>query len=506
MTLRTGNTNAARRVEDTSPPPWWRWRTRSRAARCIRFVEEYLVVPKGHGAGLPVSLARFQKELLAELLDVEDVRSAVVSMPRGQGKSTLVAAVALWAVFDDEHSPQVPVVATTVQQAIRTVYSTAARMAEVSPELAGRSIPYSAIGATRLYVPYNNGTLLPLAADPDGLQGLDPSFAVVDEVGFVDQELWDAMVLASGKRPRSLVLGIGTPNVDLAGAMFELRKKHRAGVDLPGFRYIEFAADEGCDIGDRDQWRTANPALGAGFLAEDALEMAAATSPEASFRVFRLGQWVAGVQSWLGEHGRELWASLADPHDLAARSPTWLGVDIGLKRDSSAVVAAQRRPDGRIHVTARIWAPPDDGEGRLDVTDVMAHVRDLAARFDVQAVTYDPRFFDLAAQQLLDEGYAMVEFPQVLERMTPAVADTYDAIRRGELSHDSDPAFDAHVLAAQARFNERGFTLSKSRSRDRIDACVAMAMAVTAAVAMPAKPKRKPRIFTLAPLAQEATT
>ena len=40
------------------------------------------------------------------------------------------------------------------------------------------------------------------------------------------------------------------------------------------------------------------------------------------------------------------------------------------------------------------------------------------------------------------------------------------------------PGFDAQILAAVARLNERGFTLSKGKSRGRIDAAVALALAV----------------------------
>jgi phage terminase large subunit-like protein len=104
-------------------------------------------------------------------------------------------------------------------------------------------------------------------------------------------------------------------------------------------------------------------------------------------------------------------------------------------------------------------------------------VRDLAAAYDLQGAAYDPRFFDLPAQMLADEGYPMLEFPQSVERLSPAVGETFEAVKRGELSHDGDEAFEAQVLNAVARYNERGFMLAKSKSKDRIDAAVALCMA-----------------------------
>jgi phage terminase large subunit-like protein len=102
----------------------------------------------------------------------------------------------------------------------------------------------------------------------------------------------------------------------------------------------------------------------------------------------------------------------------------------------------------------------------------------LCDDYDVEGVFYDPRLFEFPAQALTDEGLPMLEFPQSVERMTPAVGAVYDAIKSGGLSHDGDQIFEDQVLNAVARMNERGFTLAKSKSKDRIDAAVAMALAV----------------------------
>ena len=76
----------------------------------------------------------------------------------------------------------------------------------------------------------------------------------------------------------------------------------------------------------------------------------------------------------------------------------------------------------------------------------------------------------------------MVEVPQSVERMTPAVGSLFEAIKRGELSHDGDPVVAGQVLNAVARFNERGFTLAKAKSRGRIDAAVSTALMVDLAL------------------------
>lgn len=453
-----------------------RWRTKSRAERAIRFIETYCRPPKGYGAGERLKLAEFQKRWLEAVLG-DGVTSAAMSVGRGNGKSTFLAAVALWAVFDPDESgaPQVPIVATTLQQAGRATYGVALAMINAEPELQGRSVIFSGIGYMKVVVPFTGGEMFPISNNPDGLQGLDPSLAVCDEIGFMPVESWDSLLLASGKRPRSLVVGIGTPGFDRESALWHLRQRVHEGVELPGFRFVEYAATEGCDLTDEAEWKLANPALDEGYMNPDALRTAVALSPEAHFRIFRLGQWVDGAESWLGPDGRKLWDGLADPYEFDLGADTWVGIDVGLKRDSTAVVTMQRRPDGRLHAKVRLWIPT--AAEPVDVTDVMAYLRQLDAAYNLVEVSYDPRFFDVPAKMLEDEGLVMIEIPQSVEYMTPAVGSTFEMIKRGELSHDGDPAFAMHVLDAIPRFNERGFTLAKAKSKGRIDAAVALCLA-----------------------------
>jgi phage terminase large subunit-like protein len=483
-TTKRQGANAGKKLENESPGAWMRWEESDRAERAIRFIETFCRSPKGYGAGEPLRLAEFQKSWLREVLG-GDVNAAVMSVGRGNGKSTFLAALGVWALFDPDEggAPQIPVVATTVQQAVTSVYGVALAMIRSEWELSSRCFIYSAIGAQKIVTPLNHGEMFPKSNDPDGLQGLDPSLGIVDEIGFMPIESWDSMLLASGKRPSSLVVGIGTPGFEKSNALWHMRERVRHGNLPSGFRYTEYSADEGCDVRDRSQWSKANPALDEGYMNPSALETAVELSPESHFRIFRLGQWHEGTNCWLGDDGKAVWDALEEPFELVEGAPMWVGVDVALRHDSTAVVWVQQRDDGRWHAGARIWNPTPDG--RLDVADVMGVVRDLAARFDVREVSFDPRFFDLPAQQLLDEGFPMVEIPQSLQRMTPAVGATFEAIKRGDITHDADAAFTAHVLNAVPRMNETGFTLSKGKSRGKIDAAVALCIAFHRAHAKP---------------------
>src|SRR5688572_25398894 len=144
MSDRRGN--AAKRVADASPGPWKTWRRMSRAARAIKFIEAYCRPPKGTGHGQPVKLAGFQRDFLEEVL-ADGVDLSILGTPRGNGKSTFGGALATWALYDDDETgaPQVPIIATTIGQAIRSCYGVAASMVKKEPELLSRALIFTGI-------------------------------------------------------------------------------------------------------------------------------------------------------------------------------------------------------------------------------------------------------------------------------------------------------------------------------------------------------------------------
>lgn len=476
--------NAARRLSNDSDGPWKAWKGTSRHGRAIKFIETYCKAPKGEGHGSPLKLHPFQKHYLEEAF-ATGVEASVMPTPRGNGKSTFAAAIAVWAVFDDDvtGSPQVPIVATTVGQAIRSVYGVAEKMVRANDDLVGRSLVYTGTGTSRIVVPSTGGgELFPIASDPDGLQGLDPSVAVCDELGFQPQETWDSLILAAGKRSRSLVMGMGTPGLDRENALWHVRELVQGGVAPRSFRFREFAADPDCRIDDHRQWRKANPAIRSGFLRIEALETALALVPASHFRVFRLGQWVDGVESWLGDDGRAVLEKLRADYQLVEKAPTWVGVDCALSQDTTSVTLVQYRTDRPdvLHAVTFHWVPTAGNP--VDLDEVEDFIRQASLKYRIGGVSYDPRFFESHARKLHDEGVAMMETPQHTSHMTGVIGGLYQRIHMDLVSYTPDKLFEQQVLNAVTKPNEIGFTLSKGKSRGHIDSAISWALAVDKAV------------------------
>lgn len=470
--------NARAKFKDESKPPWYRWRLDDPAERCIRFISQYCRSPKGEGHGEPLKLAEFQKQWIRDTL-APGVRQSVMIAPRGTGKSTLLAAFACWATFDRHPTgqPLVYIMATTVQQACDSVYDVLVRMIAKEPELSRRSIVKTAVSSAKVVVSYNDAECRPVANDFGALQGKDPTLFVVDELAEQPFSSWAAAVMASGKRAVSCVVGISTPGFEQSekSALWYLREKYLEGDTPKGFVLTEFSAPDDADYHDEQVWIDANPAIREGYLDLGAVRDDYKIMPESYFRTYRLAQFVQGTDCWLGPDGRRVWRALKSDYRMVDGADTWVGVDVGLRRDTSAVVIGQRQPDGTLHTTAKIWKPQPDQA--IDVTRIMAHLRELNRTYNLVEVAYDRAYFDVQATELADEGIPMVDIPQSPERMVPACGGLYEAVMRGEISHDGAPDYERQILNAMLTHSgEKGYRLTKTKSRGHIDAAIALAL------------------------------
>lgn len=151
----------------TAPPLDLRRLPRRGGDRCIRFVERYISVPKGTGARKRMKLRPWQRAIVHGVLDEPRPRQGLVSIPAGNGKSTLAAAIGLYGLLaDGVEGAQVLVVASDERQA-RIIFNTARRMVELNDDLADRVHVY----ADRLHEPRTDSVFMALPADPGSLQG-----------------------------------------------------------------------------------------------------------------------------------------------------------------------------------------------------------------------------------------------------------------------------------------------------------------------------------------------
>lgn len=465
------------------------WRPRLRgAAQFDAFCKRYIVTPKGAGAKRPLQVREWQRDLVGTLLD--DSRHIVAwCLPRGQGKSTLVAALALHHVFMSGVEGARAVIVAQDERSATRMLNTAARMVNLNDDLAERSWIYK----DKIVIPGSDSQIVALPGEAARIEGEDASLAIVDEVGIVRRDAFESTLHSTGKREGSKLLAIGTPSPPSwreTSPLLDLVLAGRAEPDNPDLRVIEYSAPISCSVDDEDAWEQANPGLD-DLVQRTALRAALPPrSREAEFRRARLGQWVEQDDSAFLPPGA--WQKLSTKAGVPDGERVVLALDGSFSGDATALVVAS--VDKHPHMDlAGLWEPPEGDESwRVPILEVEETIRQACRRWQVLEVTADPFRWARSLQLLDAEGIPVTEFNQTNVRMTPATGDVIQAVINGELSHSGNRDMARHVGNATVAEESRGVRLAKEKrgSHRRIDLAVCVVMAHSRAT-WRAKTKRR---------------
>jgi phage terminase large subunit-like protein len=439
----------------------------------VAFLERFIVMPKGTGARKRMVVRDWQRDRIHELYDPDPrPRFGLWSMPRGQGKSAMASALGLYGIHADGVDDALVVVVAADERQAGIVFNTAVRMTELSKPLLDRT----QIFRDHLYVPGSGSTFCVLPAEAHRLEGLDPSTAIIDEIGVVDRRTYEVIASATGKRDRSLTLMIGTPSSSREDSvMWDLRIDALTNPN-PASVFFEYVApDLEHPVDCEHCWQVANPALD-DLLHRDAVR--ALLPPkirEATFRRKKLGQWVEdSMHQWMPP---ELWAACADHDRLVDEGTMWvLGLDGSATGDVTALVAVSVEDLPHVEVVA-YWQPTE--RDPVPVLEVEEAIRVVCKERQVANVVADPFRWTRSLQVLTGEGFPVLEYPQQPGRLAPATASFYEAVVNKALTHDGDPELARHISHAVIKADPRGERIVKEHKKSprRIDLAMAAVMA-----------------------------
>ena len=460
---------------------------------------------KGPAAGQPFKLEPWQRHFVEEFSrlngDGERIyKRAMLGVARGNGKSPLAAGLAIRELVCARDEPDVILAAAARDQA-RIVFEYARGFVESGPLL-----EVLQVGRHEIRNPLNGGVLRTVSADGFVAHGLNPSAAIIDELHAWNtnkqHELFDALDTAVHKRPGAFWLVITTAGHDKTSLLGRLYGNMLESLELdeaPGFvvgrdefngvlmHWYGAAAD--CDADDRKLWQAVNPAS---FVTADALrkQRNSPSMSRSTFSRLHLNAWVApDVERWIGS---DAWLDLAGEVEIEDGATVYVGADGSRSYDTTAIAWAAKAPDGRIDVDARVFSVREDvphhvfhSGGTIDFSDVEGFLLELAFRYDVREVRFDPRFLErsmeVIAARLPSSAVAPVEPYTNAHRQ--ALAALERAVLEGTLRHPGDPAITQQILAAACdRFDNGDVRRLRKLDRTRpIDAAVALALAVQGA-------------------------
>lgn len=449
------------------------------------------------------------------------IRTVFLMLPRGNRKTSIAAAWALLHTIGPEARPAGQAIfAASDREQAGIGFKEAANIVREDKRLVGATRIYDAqFSAKKIVYPRLKSELLSVSSDGAAQHGKTPSFVLVDEIhAWKGRDLWEALKSGMAKVPDTLMIiattaGRGQENIGYE--LYDYARKVATGeINDPSFLPIIFEAEAGDDWRDEDVWHKVNPGLKHGFpdlggLRTMAREAEHRPAERFAFQQYHLNVWQAASRDPLFDMavydaGRDPNFDLADLEGL----PCYLGVDMSVNGDLTAIVGAWRHDDGRITVHPWFFVPGDDLQARqerdgapyvrwtdeqvvtaidgpvIEPSAVEDHIRELCARFDVQEVAFDPYLARLTMQRLHDEGIPTVEFRQAPLTMGPAIGTLERVVNGRMIRHAGHPVLRHHFDSVVASRNDSGLVrMHKGKKTHRIDGAVAAAMAVSRAAA-----------------------
>ena len=238
------------------------------AEHVIKFAE-FLKYSEGDVAGQKIILEPWQCFIVGSIFGwkknngLRRFKKSYVQVSRKNSKSTLLGIVSLYALIADGESAGQVYTAATMRDQARITHQHSVRMAKSSPEI----MELVKIYRDNITVPSTNSKFVPLGADADSLDGLNPSFCCMDELhASKNRKMWDVLVSAMGARSQPTLIAITTAGFNQTGICYEQYQysKDILNNTIADETYFSYVAqiDEGDDWTDETVWIKSNPNLG----------------------------------------------------------------------------------------------------------------------------------------------------------------------------------------------------------------------------------------------------
>lgn len=410
--------------------------------------------------GEPWELEPFQVEVVKDVL--AGFTEVWMVVPEGNGKTTLVAGIALHHGATCQN-PFVPIGASSREQA-EIMYRQAEGFVNRSPGLGGWFKCQE--GYRRIKCIQTGGRIQVYAADDRTADGVIPTLALIDELhrhrnlrlyrtwrGKLEKRGGQIMTISTAGEPGSEFED--TRDLILKSAARRTERGAHVRAESEGIVIHDWAVRDRSRCGDMRAVAAANPRLD---MTADLLrkKRASPTMTDAHWQRFVCN--VAARES--GQAIRpEQWDVLAEPGVVPEPGSWTMGwLDLGWQIDTSALgVVAWEGFDRRVIAGVRVIEPP------VDEAAIVAALLEVQEEFNPVGWVYDPNAGGRQMAQLLEKGehplqvaadlppLVFFEHSQDNSVMTLAASRFDEAVRARRIVHDGDPVLRAHALNAVRR-------------------------------------------------------
>jgi len=264
----------------------------------------------GDYAGRDFEMRPWQESIVRRLFQVGKdgrrvYRTALLMLPRKNGKTELCAAIAIYCLLFDSKQGEIYLAAADREQAGKLFHAMVA-MIQADPVLDGM---VEIVESQKRIVHRASGSFCKaISAEAYSKHGFNASVVIYDELHCApNRDLYDVLVTSQGGRLEPLFIGISTAGYDRHSILWELyshakRVEENQALD-PTFLPVIYEAPADADWTDEKVWMAANPAMGDFRSLEDLriLCQRAQQIPEQemTFRRLYLNQWTESAERWL---------------------------------------------------------------------------------------------------------------------------------------------------------------------------------------------------------------
>lgn len=508
----------------------WHKRGLSRTDRVKKFLE-HLPITKGIYVGKRMTLLPGQRNFVEQIYGRVDhnnkrtIRLAIKSEPRGNGKTGLLAGLALCHLLGPECEPRGEVYSCAynkLQAAL--IFAEMKAIIEAVPEFASRCNIQRYGKVIEVMEGDGAGSIFEsLSADDKRAHGLSPTLWIYDEFAQApNADLLNNLKTAMGKRAESLGVIISTQAANDLHPLSQLIDDALLGEDPSTFLHLK-AAPIDADIFSQKTWFECNEALDK-FLdltefKNQAQQAKRLPSFRAKFQNLRLNQRIDATAKFITDPD---WMECAKPVNLKqlAGKPCYAGLDLSTTTDMSALVLYWPHNGA---VVPYFWLPAegllerDNKEGghyrtwrdtellettpgnAINYSAIIKRLAEIKAEFQLLSVAYDRAFIKTFKLKCEQDGVdlPLVEFGQGFMSMAPAVQTLEAAVLDKKIHHGGHPILRWQVANCAVEFDpHNNRKITKKRSTGHVDGVIALLMAMGAAEMKGAdKPKEYQMLF-----------
>ena len=488
---------------------------------------EMLPITKGILAGKKMKLLPGQRKFVKAIYGRlskdgrRKIRLAIKSEPRGNGKTGLLAGLALAHLLGPECEPRGEIYSAAynkLQAAL--IFAEMKAIVERTSNFAARCNIQRYGKVIEVMEGDGAGSVYEsLSADDKRAHGLSPSLWIYDEFAQApNTDLLDNLKTAMGKRSESLGVIISTQAANDQHPLSQMIDDAATGDD-PSV-YVQLAnAPPDADIFDETTWFVCNEALGKfldlGEFRAQAAQAQRLPNFRTKFENLRLNRRVDANMEFISDAD---WMQCASPLDMKALAgkPCYAGLDLSTTTDMSALCLYWPH-DGS--VLPFFWLPAEglldrdrkEGShyrtwrdaGLLETTPgkainfkfIIRRLAEISTEYRLKAVAYDRAFIKTFNAQCEELGVKLPleEFGQGYVSMSPAVQALEAAVLDQRIRHGAHQILRWQISNVAIETDHAGNRKpSKKRATGHIDGVAALLMALGVAglrVEPPAAPK-----------------